>query len=269
MNNRRYELIDALLALGKQAERVAGLLANEIVQGIDDDANLTTVLPGTDRVIDPVNYADWPILETMTPEETTFGSREKFQLDGLSVLEYNRGPTHPVSVFVDSANIQLITDSFKFKTQPPNVKIINQIKNEYYDVGIIWESLEFLENPAKLLAQFKGCCKKIFVRFRPWTSRNGGFLNYLAFAHLVRPVTTGVLWKVIRPLATYAELFSQVGLTIQEQKVNSEPVEPFFQPFFKCNDILATIIDRTWGGIRPAEALRIMTTTSIDYVVTC
>jgi len=268
--DKRFELIDALLTLGKQAEKVAKLLSAETV-GIIKDETILINLPKSDTMINVESYKFWPeanFHNSSALRRAQIDASSIQSLANLTVLEYSIGQTYPISPHHPDAKIALITDAYKFDTQPQNVKIINSFSEagNKYDVGILWETLEFDDNPAFVLTEMRQRCNKIVIRFRPWTSRNGAFQSEYynkAFAQLVGPLDHKVKFKVVRPLATYESLFTKLGLSIQERKINSVHFEEFFQ-----NDIIInTIIERTWGNIRKDEAVRIMMTDSIDYIV--
>lgn len=266
--DQRLELIDALLTLGKQAERVAKLLSTEIVGEMREETIIT--IPKTDISLDIHQYKQWP--EAADPRSSeSYAQLETVHLPSLSdlkILEYTAYPLHPVSHFHQHAKVDLLTDHFAFNKQPDNVRIINSFAEakDTYDVGIIWETIEMHDNPPVLLLEMKKRCQKIIIKFRPWTARNGGyqesFINK-AYAHLLMDLDTRVKFKVTRPLATYESLFSKAGLPILERRVNSSSVEEFLQN----PDFMKVIIARTWGALREEEAIRIMMTDSVCYTV--
>lgn len=262
MNNRRQELIDALLTTAKHLERCAHLLSDDLLPELDNDAELIGILPGTTKALNIYNYPDWPKLAHIDREDAARQALTRFDLDGAQVLEYSGGPSLPVAHYT-AAQVDLITNDFKFQEQPDNVRIVSDIPDVQYAYGVIWESLEFCRTPVQLLTSFRRQCRKLIIRMRPWSGRNGAFLDNLAFSHLARPVDATVHSKHVRPLSNYERLFGNAGVTVQERQVNSDPVEDFFR-----DEILATIIERTWGEMRPQEALKIMSTTSIDFI-TC
>jgi hypothetical protein len=265
--DRRTELIEALLSLGKQCDKVAKLLTEDIVGDIRDDT-LLTPFPHTDLCLDLATYETWPTAATCTKAiDRYYQDSHGLVLDDLRILEYSIGPSWPVSVHHRHARIDLITDDFKFNTsQPENVRIIHQQDLGQYDIGIFWETLEFCVNPLLLLTQLKKHCKKLIIRFRPWTSRDGGFQSAhynRAYAHLVSDIDTEVKFKVVRPLQTYEALLAKAGVATQERQINGKTPEDFF-----TNDnFLSIVIARTWGTLRKEEALRIMTTQTVDYTV--
>lgn len=268
--DKRLELVDALLTLGKQAEKVAKLLSADVVGEMKEETLLIPT-PQSDKTINVNSYQFWPdasFHHTSPLRRAQMDATILPPLADLTVLEYSIGPTYPVSPHHPHAKIALITDAYKFDTQPPNVKIINSFTEagSNYDIGILWETLEFDANPPLILTEMKQRCKKIIVRFRPWTSRDGAFQSSFfnkAFAQLVGPLEHQVKFKVVRPLATYESLFAKLQLATQERKINSVHLEEFFQ----TNNILQIAIERTWGTIRKDEAIRIMMTDSIDYTV--
>lgn len=257
MNDRRHELVDALLTTAKHLERCAHLLSREIVPELDDDAELLTILPGTNKTLNLYNYPNWP---AVGPLEAS--NADAYDLKGLEVLEYNAGPSSPTA-HRQAGHVDLITDDFKFTEQPPNVRIVSAVPDHKYDVGVIWESLEFCRTPVQLLQNFRRCCKRLVLRLRPWSGRNGAFLDTVAYGHLARAVDSKVQSRFVRPLLNYQRLFANAGLAVQERQVNTAAVEPFFG-----DEVLGTIIERTWGEMRPSDALRVMAISSMDFV-TC
>jgi hypothetical protein len=268
--DKRLELIDALLTLGRQCERVAKLLSADVV-GPTDQSPVLIPIPASDRSVDPDNYGEWPPATDISQDFSTVArkaSADIQSLDHLRILEYSIGPTYPISVHHKEARVDLITDDYKFTgLQPSNTRILNSFKEAGtgYDVGIAWETLEFNADPVIVLTELKQRCKKILVRFRPWSSRAGAFAHRNpAFAHLAQPTDHHVRFKVVRPLATYEGLFAKLGLTVHERKVASVPVEDFFH---QTDEVLEVIIGRTWGTISPEDAYRIMATDTIEYLV--
>src|SRR5215831_9144849 len=146
--DRRLELVDALLTLGKQCEKVAKLLSQEVVGAIRDDT-LLTVIPETDLTVDVASYQQWPMAAAIVDyAEQARLHAPALDLADLTVLEYSIGPTYPVSVYHQDTTIDLISDDFKFTSQPQNVRFINWSEiRDSYDVGIAYETLEFTDDP--------------------------------------------------------------------------------------------------------------------------
>lgn len=129
---------------------------------------------------------------------------------------------------------------------------------------------EFLRWVASLLAPGG----RVFLRCHPWTSRHGGHLYEKinkAYIHLA--LTTDEMTrlgfklmpnlKISRPLATYDNLITKAGFTIENRKGHTEPVEKFFS-----GEILDRIIKVTWRGtIDHQTALKIMGNQFIDYTL--
>lgn len=264
--DKRLELAHALLAFGKQAELVAKLLLSDAIGELNDDTILTT-LPITNKTIDVSTYQSWP--DASHKQSAAHANASIINdLSDLSVIEYNNGPSQPISIHNNHARIDLVIDSYKFEQQPANVRIISSLaaaKNSY-DIGVIWESLETCNEPLLVLSEMQQRCKRIIIRFRPWTSRDGAFQSQYfnkAYAHLLMDLNTQVKMKVVKPLATYEDMLSKLKLPVISRKINSLTVEEFFTD----PDIINTIISRTWGALHKDEALKILTTSSIDYVV--
>lgn len=256
--DKRFELAEALMELSKASERVAKLILQINIGEIGSDTILTALGNSTESInVDSVS--GWP----HTPLGVT---GLDISLNNLTVLEFHRGPNKPITQYHHHAKqIDLITDSYQFAEQPKNIRIISHKECEKrYDVGVIWESLEFTDNPSNILALFKKHCRKIFIRFRPWTSRNGAFLCDKAFAHLAMNTDNQVQFKVVRPLATYETLIKSLDLSTDERRVNISQLDQFFI----ANEQLVRIIrERTWGKIDYEQAIKIMTIDSVDYVL--
>jgi hypothetical protein len=267
--DRRLELVDALLTLGKQAEHVAKLLSEDLIGNLRDDVLLTPT-PNSNKTIDINRYSMWPdASDVLDPlHRAQFDAANILPLADLNVLEYAIGVGYPIAHFHQHAKVTLVTNDFKFQTQPPNVKIVNSFSEagNSYDIGILWETLEFDNNPALTLIEMKQRCKRIIIRFRPWTSRDGAFQSYFfnkAYAQLIMPIDHKVKFKVIRPLATYETLLAKAQLAIIDRKINSSMPEGYLQ----MDNIIQVAIERTWGNIHTDEAIKIMMTDSIDYMV--
>ncbi len=86
-----------------------------------------------------------------------------------------------------------------------------------------------------------------------------------AFAHLAMDMDHEVLFKVVRPLATYESLVKSVGgMPVHERHINT--IQP--DTFFTTNEeIMRVIRERTWGKISCDQAIKIMATDSVDYVL--
>jgi hypothetical protein len=271
--DKRLELIDALLSLGKQAEHVAKLLTKEAVGSLVSDtviATIETPNEATRRQINLAQYLVWPEANVERPDahyRAQLAATKLPSLAGLTVLEYSIGPTFPVSQF-HKCKTDIVTNAHKFTPQHDNVKILNGLNDAQatYDIGIIWESLEFVEDPLIVLIEMKKLCKKLMIRFRPWTSRDGGFQSFSfnkAYAQLVMDIDTPVKFKQTKPLSDYEKLFGKAGLSIMERKVNSISVEDFILTV----DFLEVAKQRTWGQITTEEVVKILRTDTVDYTV--
>ncbi len=250
--------------LSRASQRVARLMTEGAIGELKDDTILSA-LGDSKEIIDVARFADWPAAIGRT-------TREVFNFADLNVLELNAGPQAPIiaaNPHVRAKQIDLITDGYKFQgEQPQNVRIIHYGQHKpSYDVGVIWESLEFTKDPAIWLQAFKKCCHKIYVRFRPWTSRDGAFMSGTlnkAFAHLTMEMDHEVRFKVVRPLASYESLIKSVGMPIEERRVNTTQPDTFFTT---NEEIMRVIRERTWGTISFEQAIKIMATDSVDYVL--
>ncbi len=259
--DKRLALVDALLTLGKQCETVAKLLSINALGDLEQDTLIT--LTQSNEFIDVAKQPYWPEID-QKPALTNKFHEEATTIPDLKVLEFNAGDSLPVTTNYKHAIVDLIVDDFKFPARPVNIRLISWKETKEYDIGIINESLEFVNDPGIILTKFKQCCKKIIIRLRPWTSHNGAFQSNKAYAHLVMPIDTKVKFKVVRPIATYESLFAKIGLIVEERQIwNRIPNE-----FFNNDSFLDMAIKRTWGSLKKEDALRIITTETIDYVVT-
>lgn len=269
--NNRAELIDALLTFSRQAEKLANLLATELTAAISiEDNQPIATIPTSERTINVAQYQMWPEASCHPPDIKYRAHLDTINLGDLSdqrILEYAIDIIHPISVFHKHANVDLICNQF-WEGQA-QLRLLNSFKetHDQYDIGILWEVLEFCDNPLMVLMEMKKRCKKIIIRFRPWTGREGAFQSHTinkAFIHLLMPIEQRVKFVVIRPLATYDKLLATAKLTIQSRHINSLYVESFIQ---EDKEIINTIIERTWGKIGLEDAIRIMMTDSVDYLV--
>lgn len=257
------EMVEALMDLSHASQRVAKLISEGVIGEFKDETVLSA-LGDSKEVIDVAKFADWP-------KATGRSDLETFNFADMTVLELNAGPQRPrvASRPGLAKQIDLITDGYKFEgEQPKNVRTIHYGQHKpSYDVGVIWESLEFAKDPAMWLQAFKKCCHKIYIRFRPWTSRNGAFMSGTldkAFAHLVMDIDHEVRFKVVRPLATYESLIKTTGMPVEERRVNTTQPDTFFTT---NEEVMRVIRERTWGKISFDQAIKIMATDSVDYVI--
>lgn len=163
----------------------------------------------------------------------------------------------------------------------PNLRFTtnrNDVASAPYDFILLYDVLDHLEgeDPAKFLAWVQGLLVPggtIFLRTHPWTSKHGGHLYEIglnkAFMHLALTPdelarlghTPPAVLRVARPQASYELLFREAGLKVLEKKAHTEPVDGYFS-----GNLLDRIIKITWkGAIEPAEALKIMSNSFIDY----
>jgi hypothetical protein len=260
--DKRFELAEALMDLSRASERVAKLITQTAIGEVGSETILTASGSSTET-IDANNISGWPLVPSIVSGlDLSFD----MSLYRLTVLEFHRGPNIPITANHNHAtSIDIITDSYTFKEQPQNVKIISPKEcRKRYDLGVIYESLEFTNDPATILAMFKRCCKKIVIRFRPWTSSDGAFLHDKAFLHLVQDTDNSIQFKVTRPLASYESLIKSMGLSTDERRINTRQLNQFF---IDNEQIMRVLRERTWGNIDYEQAVKILTIDSVDYVL--
>ncbi len=277
--DNRLEIINALLSLSKQCEHLASLLDNNILNELSPETEVIQ-LPDSTVSIDIQQFELWP--EAVQNPITHWKTTAKLQADNIGfdlsnsrIIEYSNGPSIPIGHAFHNTDVDLVCNTFKFgNSNPPGVKIINSLGEACgpYDIGIIYESLEFDDDPTISLIKIKQLIRhngKIFIRFRPWPSRDGGFQSghfNKAFAHLLMNIESNDLIKnkVIRPLAIYESLLHKAKLQILSRKVKSVPPEEFI---IKNCDYMDILIKRTWGTIKLEDAIKIMATTAVDFLV--
>lgn len=254
--NKELELAEALMDLSRAAERASKLLSQ---RSISQPKSQAVPKPGrSTNTIDHLEYPEWP--------EASFSEMEfELSLNNKIALEVSK-KTVISALHSNAQRIDLVTPEYPFDSQPQNIKIVG--KDEFsanrYDLGILYETLEFEKSPEALLLLLKTCCRKICLRMRPWTSRNGAFLNKKAFAHLVSPSNHEVEFVVTRPLASYESLFTTVGLIIEQRRIGTSQIDTFFK---ERETILNTIIGRVWDDIDREQAMKILSINNVDYVL--
>lgn len=278
--DNRLEIVNSLLSLGKQCEYLAKLLASSTFSELSPKTELIQ-LPDMSRAIDICEFELWPAATESSNLSWIEISRRQAQSVGFNfcdckILEYSNGQSVPIGHAFKNSKVDLICNNYKFgaNDQPQLVRIVSSFEeiDDLYDVGIIYESLEFDQDPVVTLLKMKQRIKphgKTFVRFRPWSSRDGGFQSRYfnkAFAHLLIDLESNELVrsKVIRPIAKYESIMNAAKLQILSRKINSIPPDDHIT---KNKEYMSTLIKRTWGVISEEEAIKIMSTTSVDFLV--
>lgn len=278
--NDKLELVNALLSLSKQCEYVAKLLSTNILSDIQPKAELIQ-LPNSSKTIDVQEFEIWPKAVSASSLNWMDASYRQaksigFNLGKSNILEYSNGPSIPIGHSFQDTNVELLCNDYKFSPgdQPHSVKIISSFEEAHgpYDIGIIYESLEFDDDPIATLIKIKQRIKpngKIFIRFRPWSSRDGGFQSSYfnkSFAHLLLDLESNTLVKnkVVRPIAKYESIMNAAKLNVISRKINSVAPDDHIIMNIEYMNVL---IDRTWGIMKLEEAIKIMSTTSVDFLV--
>lgn len=145
----------------------------------------------------------------------------------------------------------------------PNLKLTDQIESlepSSFDIILAYDVLDHCERSEQAVAQMKRLLAPdgvIYTRCHPWSSRTGGHMyNQInkAYIHLalndvlfeklgyeVEPIR-----KIIRPLMTYKEWFTQAGLKVLRENVQREVLENYF----KDNLEVKKSLYRHWDGER-------------------
>lgn len=275
--NKKLELINSLLMLGEQCKRVADLLDTNILNEIKSDTILS-VSPDMSQSLDILQFELWPKASDVT--NTHWKNIAVHQAQDISqdfsnckIIEFSKGPSTPIGHIYHNSKVDLICDTHKFGTDaiPDNVRIVkaHEMDNEY-DVGIIYESLEFDSHPAQTLLSIRDKIKpngKIFLRFRPWSSQDGGFQSRhfnKAYAHLLMDLESNVINKVVRPLVTYNTMLAAASLKILSRRIHSTMPDEFIT---NNDHYMNTLISRTWGIMDRDSAVKIMMTNNVDFLV--
>lgn len=256
-------LIEALIQLSEQCLTTAKLLESSIHEIVPVSETILNI--SEDHSLTLEDFEAWPSIHYIAP-------KPNINIDKCNVLEYNAGLSTPISFSLNIDDIHLISDKFQ-STENMHIKHIAGLDSlsELYDFAIVCESLEFSRTPIYVLNKIKSHLRQngmMFIRFRPWSSMDGGFQSTYfnkAYAHLVCDLehNQDVVYKVIRPISTYENLFKKCGFTIISRQVHNAKVDPFFTN----NQHILDLLIKTWNGIRKEEALKILSTTNIDYVV--
>ena len=278
------QLINALVSLSQQCAKVAKLLDNikPVIKPINIPALESAALPPPTNDINLDEYASWPeagingLGTTWSSLSEVKCQRIKHDFTGSSILEVVAGTSVPVGHQWRDTKVSLLSLSRDFfHPLPPNVKIYSSIEEIQcvYDTVLICESLEFVAKPFFLLSQLRLRLKedgKIFIRFRPWPASNGGFQEgscNKAYAHLLKdlPSNDDVKFKILRPLTVYDAAIRQAGFNIVSRLVHHEIVDPFF---INDNRLLNAIIERTWPDMSKSEAIKLLSISNVDLILT-
>lgn len=277
--NDRLELINSLLLLSEQCKRVAELLGKNVFSELSSETELIQ-LPDLSEAISIREFELWPEATKISSTHWAEISRQQargtgFDFCNSKIIEYSNGPSVPIGHAFKNSQVSLICNDYKFGSdQPESVKIIGSFEEaeDLYDIGIVYESLEFDQDPVLTLLKMKQSIKpqgKMFIRFRPWSSRDGGFQsNYFnkAFAHLLIDLESSesVKNKIVRPIAKYESIMNAAKLRVISRKIKSVPPDDHI---IRNKAYMDVLIKRTWGAISQEEAVKIMSTTAVDFLV--
>lgn len=147
------------------------------------------------------------------------------------------------------------------------------------DLIILYDVLDHIigATPIEVLQKLRNLLSpagKMFIRCHPWTSRTGGHLytqHNKAFIHLALTpeelLTRGLKCepniKTNKPLAAYEHIINKAGIKTVHKHVHTNPIESFI-----ADNVLPRIIKTTWAGhITEDKAIKIMSTTNVDYLL--
>lgn len=251
--HKHAELIETLRELSHISSKLATML--ESPEGILRSDPIVIGIPPCHIVVDVDRYTNWPLATAAPAFESINGGTCLAVVRGESTLPIESLNTH----------VDIICDNLPSRL-PLNYSIVRSDEADGpYDHCVLYETLEFCTIPESVLQTVRRKMKsggKIHIRFRPWTACNGGFIdNKLAFVHLATDASNSVINKVTKPLATYEQLLSGCGMSTIRRQVHSTYVDAFF------DELMPTIMERTWSSISKDEARKIMAITAVDYVL--
>lgn len=170
-------------------------------------------------------------------------------LDQKKILDIGCGEGHLVQEASKSAKLAVGYEPKIFKHWKGKKGLFTKDKSDVqkngpYDIISIYDVLDHCDNPNELLQMAKDNIKddgRIYLRLHPWVSRHGGhyFNVNKAFVHLIfsekEMAKMGYTaqsidaQKVYYPIGQYKKNWiEQSGLKIVEERIESQPPEPFF-----------------------------------------
>jgi 2-polyprenyl-3-methyl-5-hydroxy-6-metoxy-1,4-benzoquinol methylase len=175
-------------------------------------------------------------------------------MDGKKFLDFGCGDGHVAKHISKQNNFSVGYDlkqnsNFIWEESADNLLLTTNFEkvkeNGPYDVVLLYDVIDHSQSESNLnlLSKIKSVLSdsgKVFVRCHPWCSRHGGHvykkLNK-AFAHLVfteeelksMGIEVEFNHKIVFPIKTYNELFKEAGFNVENQEIDSQEVENFFE----------------------------------------
>lgn len=256
------EIVDELMKFGDNCHRLARLLEDLMSKQFNQP-------PSTGDTIEHIQYLDinmyplWPSIKLKNPQ---------FDLNTkqCKVLQYQCGKGSILNNLECLSN-SILSEQCDYLDNTIICRSATDLTDSY-DILIINESLEFCEDPRSVIKSIMPHLKhnaKIWIKFRPYTSICGGFHQSIidkAYAHLVLDLHSNqdIKMKAVRPLHTYENLIKSCGLQVLNRKVVSNSPDNFF---ISSSAIMSTIIRNTWKLIDIEEAIKILSTESVTYLL--
>ena len=162
--------------------------------------------------------------------------------------------------------------------------VIDELDRRSFDVILVHDVLDRCERPLEVLRQVYDLLAPggvVYVRCHPWSSRTGGHLYKQinkAYAHLAvnddvmrrLGIEVEPIRRVLRPLRTYKELFTQAGFKIRHEDQKTEAIENFF----RNNQDAKNAVIRHWDhernrdpSLTEAKVMDILQIHFIDFVL--
>lgn len=220
--------------------------------------------------IDVQNIPEWPKICNNTDwidESISKAASIGFDFSDSRIIEISNGPAVPIGHTFKNTDVDIVCDSYR--NCKSRIIKMHEAKHQY-DIGIICESLEFEKQPLLILNKVVGLIRPkgmLFVRFRPWTSIDGGFSKKWmnkAYAHLAMEINSRVVNKVVKPIGRYDSMINSLNLSVISRKIHMLRPDEYI---VGNDDYLNIIMKRTWGYIDPSDAINIMSISSVDYLV--
>lgn len=261
--NNRLEIIDMLY----QLSAISSKLANALEKAHND-----IPLPKDVPVYFPIeplkeeHLAAWPKTNTCSDPLYLLPLAD----GSTSVLEMVPILNEPLKDLL-ADNRTVYSREYHEPKAGKNFRRIIELPDEKYDIIILNHFLELNPSPLSVLQRCKDSLNEnglIYVISRPWTSSDGGYQSTYydrAYYHLCYELehNNKISNKFTRPQAQLRQLFSAAGLTVMAQHIHNIELPEFIQN----EEVLKRIIYKTWGALDSQEAMQILKTSKLEYIL--